>query len=312
MSRLNAFYMDSTDAKSRLHVMQWLPDDEKVTAVLQIAHGISEHIARYDAFARFMAENGFIVIGNDHLGHGQTSGETQRGIFSDKNGWDTAVSDMLRLHEESHARYPTSPHFLLGHSMGSFLAQTFIIRHPDLLAGCILSGTGYNPMLLVNTGLIIAAAEKKLFGADRQSVRLDRLSFGSYNRRIPQRRTPRDWLSRDSELVDRYLSDDACGFVPSAGMFHDMLSGIKFIEKEKNIAGIRKTLPVLFISGSEDPVGNYGKGAGKVRDLFTKAGLHDVTFKLYDGARHEVLNETNRQEVYSDVLRWVQLRAPGS
>ena len=311
MSYLDTFYMDSADKKSSLHVMRWLPDSGNVKAVLQIAHGIAEHIARYDTFARYMTDNGFAVIGNSHLGHGLSSpDETCRGVFADKKGWDLAVDDMHLLYDQTHAQYPARPYFLLGHSMGSFLARTFIIRYPCLLTGCILSGTGQQPTSLLNIGLVAAGIEKTLFGAAKPSVRLDRLSFGGYNKRIPHHRTSRDWLSRDSEIVDRYESDEACGFAPSAGMFIDMLGGIKFIGKKKHIAKMRQTLPVLLISGGEDPVGDYGRGPKKVYDLFTAAGLRDVTLKSYEGARHEVLNETNRHEVHGDILRWIQDEMP--
>jgi alpha-beta hydrolase superfamily lysophospholipase len=311
MSGLKEFYMESTDEKSRLHAMLWLPDDGTVRAVIQLSHGIAEHIARYDAFARFMADNGFLVAGNSLQGHGlSAAGETGRRVFADKNGWDIAVNDMRALYEKESAEYPGLPYFLLGHSMGSFLARTFIIRFPELLTGCVLSGTGQQPGLLIHVGLAAAGLEKALFGAGCPSVRLNRLSFGAYNRRIPHHRTPHDWLSRDAEIVDLYEADDACGFVPSAGMFSDMLGGIRFIGKKKNIGRMRKSLPVLMISGVEDPVGDYGKGPKKVRDLFEAAGLPDVTLKLYEGARHEVLNELNRREVFQDILRWLQERMP--
>ena len=311
MSKPEAFYMPSSDGKSRLHVLQWLPDDGNVRAVVQIAHGIAEHIARYDAFACFLAENGLAVIGNSHLGHGlSASDEACRGVFSDKNGWRLAVDDMRALYDRVHRKYPARPHFLLGHSMGSFLARTFIIRWPELLDGCILSGTGQQPRLLLNAGLAAAALEKSLFGADKPSVRLDRLSFGAYNRRIPHHRTPHDWLTRSRDIVDLYEQDDACGFAPSAGMFCDLLGGIKFIGKPDNIAQMRRTLPVLLLAGSEDPVGDYGRGPKIVYDLFKSSGLTDVTFNLYEGARHEVLNETNRLDVYQDVLSWLQSNMP--
>ncbi len=238
--------------------------------------------------------------------------ESCRRVFAEKDGWGIAVEDMRALCDKVSAEYPGLAYFLLGHSMGSFLARTFVIRFPELLEGCVLSGTGQQPAPLIRIGLAAAGIEKALFGAGKPSVRLNRLSFGAYNRRIPHHRTPHDWLSRDVEIVDLYEADDACGFVPGAGMFADMLTGIRFIGKKKNIAAMRKTLPVLLISGEEDPVGDYGKGPKKVYDLFASAGLRDVTLKLYEGARHEVLNELNRREVFSDVLRWLRERIPDS
>ena len=311
MSHLNEFYMESADNKNKLHVMQWQPDDGNSRAVLQVVHGIAEHIARYDAFARFMADNGFTVIGNSHLGHGLSApDETCRGVFAEDNGWHTAICDMHGLYEKTHGQNPRLPYFMLGHSMGSFMTRTFLIRYPELLTGCILSGTGQQSGILVGTGRIAAGIEKKLNGTAKPSDRLNRLSFGAYNRRIPNNQTPYDWLSRDSETVLRYESDKACGFAPSAGMFSDMLGGIQFIGKKKNISKMRKALPILFISGDQDPVGDYGKGTKKVYDLFTEVGLTDLSFNLYEGARHEVLNEINRLEIYDDVLQWIKQRLP--
>jgi alpha-beta hydrolase superfamily lysophospholipase len=252
-------------------------------------------------------------VGNSLQGHGlSVPDESCRRVFAEKDGWGIAVEDMRALCDKVSAEYPGLAYFLLGHSMGSFLARTFVIRFPELLEGCVLSGTGQQPAPLIRIGLAAAGIEKALFGAGKPSVRLNRLSFGAYNRRIPHHRTPHDWLSRDVEIVDLYEADDACGFVPGAGMFADMLTGIRFIGKKKNIAAMRKTLPVLLISGEEDPVGDYGKGPKKVYDLFASAGLRDVTLKLYEGARHEVLNELNRREVFSDVLRWLRERIPDS
>jgi alpha-beta hydrolase superfamily lysophospholipase len=306
MSWLTEFNLDSTDKKSRLHVMEWLPDDMNIKAVLQISHGIAEHIGRYDTFARFMANNGFAVVGNSHLGHGQSAPEEKdRGFFADTDGWNTAVRDMHLVYEKEHAKYPKLPYFLLGHSMGSFLTRTFLIEYQNLLTGCVISGTGQQAALLLDVGLAAAGAEKLLFGARKPSARLNTLSFGAYNKRIPNHRTPSDWLTRDCDTVDKYIADDACGFVPTIGLFADMLGGIKFIGKKKNIAKMQKDLPILFISGEQDPVGDYGAGPKKVAGLFKDAGLNDITLKLYEGARHEVLNETNKQEVYQDVLDWI-------
>lgn len=309
MSSLSEFFIDSTDQNSRLHVMEWLPDDRNVKAVLQIAHGITEHIGRYDTFARFMANNGFAVIGNSHLGHGQSAPEEKDlGFFTESGGWDMAVHNIYLVYEKEHAKYPGLPYFLLGHSMGSFLTRTFITKYQNILSGCIISGTGQQTGCLINTGLIMAGIEKKLFGARKQSARLNLLCFGAYNRRVFRHRTPCDWLTRDDEIIDRFIADDTCGFVPTIGMFSDMLSGIKYVGKRNNIDKMQKDLPILFISGDQDPVGDYGNGVKKVFNLFLDSGIRDVTLKLYVGARHEVLNETNRQEVFNDILDWINNR----
>ncbi len=306
MSLLTEFYLDSTDEKSKLHVCQWLPDDMNVKAVLQIAHGIAEHIERYDTFARFMADHGFAVVGNSHIGHGKSAPDVKdRGFFADSGGWDTAVSDMHLLYEKEHGKFPSLPYFLLGHSMGSFMAITFLIKYQNILTGCVISGTGQQAPILINAGLAIAGVEKLLHGPRKQSARLNMMSLGTYNKRIPNHRTPSDWLTRDSAIVDKYMADDACGFVPSVGLFADMLGGLKFIGKRKNINKIDKNLPILLISGDQCPVGNYGAGPRTVYNLFKGAGLSDITLKIYKDARHELLNETNKQEVFQDVLDWI-------
>ncbi len=306
MSWLTEWYMDSTDKKSRLHVCQWLPDDKNVKVVLQLSHGIMEHIGRFDTFARFMANNGFAVVGNSILGHGKSaSDEPDIGFIAKKDGWDLAVRDMHLLWENTSSKYPGLPYFLLGHSMSSFMARTFLIRYQNLLTGCILSGTGQQASALLNAGLIVAGAERLLFGPRHKSAHLNHLCFGVYNRRIPNCRTPSDWLTRDHDIVEKYMADTVCGFVPSVGLFADMLHGLKYIGSKKNIAKMRKNLPVLLISGTEDPVGDYGVGVIKVNKLFRDAGMYDVTLKLYEGARHEVLNETNKEDVWQDVLHWM-------
>lgn len=309
MSRLDEFTLDSTDKKSKLHVMRWLPDDGNVRAVLQIAHGIAEHIARYDTFARYMANNGFAVVGNSHLGHGlSVATEEDMGYFADSGGWDTVVDDIHQLSKLLHQTYPDKPYFILGHSMGSFLTRTYLIKYPQQFAGCILSGTGQQTGALLDVGLLMAGVEKRLHGGRRQSAHLNQLCFGAYNRRIANHRTPNDWLTRDREIVDKFTADITCGWVPTIGIFGDMLGGIKFIGNKKNVAKVHKDLPIFLIAGREDPVGDYGVGPEKVLRLYQQAGIKDVTLKLYDGARHEVLNEINREEVFSDVLQWLESR----
>jgi alpha-beta hydrolase superfamily lysophospholipase len=306
MARLTEFYLDSCCGANQLHTMEWLPDSGVVRGVLQLTHGIVEHIARYAEFACFMAEHGFAVIGYSLPGHGRSAAnQADKGFFAEKDGWDLAVSDMYALYETERSKYPGIPYFLLGHSMGSFLARSFLIKYQTGLAGCILSGTGQQSGLLLNAGLAAAAIEKRLHGVRYQSARLNSLSFGSYNAHIRPQRTPYDWLSRDEFIVDRYMDDEDCGFVPAVGLFIDMLTGLKFIGNRKNVSKMRKDIPILFISGEQDPVGEYGKGLQRAYALMADAGCSDLTLKMYPGARHEILNELNRQEVYQDILEWM-------
>ena len=212
---------------------------------------------------------------------------------------------MRKLYETTHADFPTLPYFMFGHSMGSFLLQTYLITYQDTLAGSVLSGPGQQSQPLLGLGIVIAGLQKMFLGARRKGLKLQKMSFGAYIKRIPGHRTPYDWLSRDPDMVDRYIADEDSGYVPTAGLYADMAGGIRFNGKPKNIARMRKDIPILLVAGTEDPVGEYGKGPAKLIRLFNDAGIKDVTMKFYEGARHEILNETNRREVYEDILDWL-------
>jgi alpha-beta hydrolase superfamily lysophospholipase len=229
MSYLTEFNLDSTDQKSRLHVMEWLPDDRNVRAVLQLAHGIMEHIGRYDTFAQFMAGNGFAVVGHSHLGHGKSAVEEKaKGIIADKDGWETAVRDMRLVCDRTRDKYPGLPYSPGPFDWGATWRGTFLIRYQNLLTGCIISGTSQQSNLLINSGLAVAGLERLLHGLRYRSELLNKLAFGAYNKRIPNHRTPNDWLTRDCAIVDKYVADDDCGWIPTVGMFSDMFGGIKF------------------------------------------------------------------------------------
>lgn len=306
MVRINEFSFLSANGTDRIYAAEWLPENGVPRAVLQIAHGIVEYIGRYDEFARFMAENGVAVVGNDHLGHYKSaSNKEDLGFFAEKNGWQTAVSDMHTLYLTESDKFKGVPYFLLGHSMGSFLARTYIIEHRGNLAGCILSGTGNQSSVLCNAGLAAAALEKARIGVRGRSKLLRSLMFGAYNNRFKPTRTGSDWISRDTEIVDKYVKDEYCTFIPTVGLISDMLGGIKYITDTKNIGRVEKDLPIYLFSGEDDPVGDYGKGVKLAYEAYKNAGCGDVEMKLYPGGRHEMLNEINREEVYADILTWI-------
>ena len=307
MVHMSEFTFLSSDERSRVCCRQYLPEGE-AKAVVQIAHGIAEHIGRYDGFARFLAEHGYIVVGNDHLGHGRTAGSGSLGSFGENHGWELAVEDMHRLHDLTAARFPGKPYFLFGHSMGSFLSRTYIIRYRSGLDGVILSGTGHQNTLTVNGGKLLSRLESRRHGSAFPSRELNDLAFGKYTDRIPAPRTKSDWLTRDEAAVDAYEADPLCGFVPSAGLFRDMMGGIFFVTRSKNINRMSKDLPVYFLSGDCDPVGDYGKGVIRAYKSFLRAGMTDVTMKLYHGGRHEMLNEINSDEVFHDILAWLDAK----
>ena len=305
MPSFQDFYFQSSTGRTSIHALKCVPDS-KPRAVVQIAHGIAEHIDRYRPFMEFLADNGFVVAGNDHLGHGKSIRvPEEQGFFAEKDGWWRVVDDMDKLHDIMSNEYPELPYVLFGHSMGSFLTRTYLIKHPDKYDGVILSGTGHQSPALVLGGNAAASVMAKLNGAMGDGAKLDSLAFGTYLNKIENPRTKFDWLSRDTEQVDKYIADPLCGFVGKIGLYRDMMQGIKFITNEKNIAQMNKEKPVYFMSGDGDPVGDYGKGVERAYKAFCDAGLHDVFMRLYPGGRHEMLNETNKEQVYQDILSWL-------
>ena len=305
MPSVQDFYFQSSTGRTSIHALKCVPDG-KPRAVVQIAHGIAEHIDRYRPFMEFLADNGFVAAGNDHLGHGKSIRvPEEQGFFAEKDGWWRVVDDMDKLHDIMSNEYPELPYVLFGHSMGSFLTRTYLIKHPDKYDGVILSGTGHQSPALVLGGNVAASVMAKLNGAMGDGTKLDSLAFGSYLSKIENPRTKFDWLSRDAEQVDKYIADPLCGFVGKIGLYRDMMQGIKFITDKKNIAQMNKEKPVYFMSGDGDPVGDYGKGVERAYKAFCDAGLHDVFMRLYPGGRHEMLNETNKEQVYQDILNWL-------
>lgn len=304
----NSFYFPSSDGKTTVHAEEWLPEG-KPKAVLQIAHGVAEYVGRYDGFATFLAENGIAVVGEDHLGHGKTVAEDEPHIyFAKKDGWNKVVFDIHYLREMYGGKFPDVPYFLMGHSMGSFLARTYLIKFPGDVDGAIIMGTGHQSAALVAGGKAVGKFIGEVFGYERPHDVVTKLAFGSYNKGIENVRTPFDWLSVNEENVDKYIADPMCGEDASVGLFLDMLGGIEFIRKQENVDKMDVTKPVLFISGEEDPVGDFGKGVKAAFATFDKAGVKDLFCKLYPGLRHEILNENEKEKVYKYILDWLSER----
>ena len=295
----------SSDGKTSLYYREYLPVGEPF-GIIQIVHGVAEHVGRYDGFASYLADNGYIVVAHDQLGHGKSvCGDDSLGFFCEKDGWGKALLDVRKLHDIIVEKYPGKPYFLFGHSMGSFLVRTYMIKYRAGLDGVVLSGTGQQSAALLSLGLTVTAAEIRRHGARYKSELVNNMAFGGYNKKFSDVRTAFDWLSRDEAVVDDYVEDPLCGYVPSVGLLRDMFTGMMFIAKPKNVARMKKSLPVLFFSGDCDPVGESGKGVIRAYKSFLKAGMTDVTMKLYHGGRHEMLNEINSDEVFQDVLCWL-------
>lgn len=307
MALREEFHFLSSDGVHQIHGLRWLPQDRAPRATVQLVHGISEYMGRYDAFARFLADHGFAVAGHDHLGHGGTAlDKSEYGFFSDRDGWDYLVRDVKALHDDLTGRFPNVPHFLLGHSMGSFVARTYLIEYPGTVDGCLLLGTGQEAPALVAFGKAVSGALCHLRGNRHHSALVTALSLGAYNAQFRPARTGADWISRDTAVVDAYVADPLCRFVPTVGMFRDMMGGLQRIADSKGLAKMDPETPVGIFSGGDDPVGGRGKGVRTVEGFFRRSGCRDLTVKLYPGARHELLNETNREEVFADLLAWLE------
>ena len=306
MISTNTFRFPSCDGEHQIYARRWLPQTGQIRGVVQIVHGVAEYIERYDAAARFLAEQGFVVVGNDHLGHGRTaSGAEEYGFFCEHNGWHTVAGDVRRLRVLMGDAYPGLPYFMLGHSMGSFLTRTYLIDWPGTVTGAILLGTGQESPLMVSAGRHVANVVGKTAGARARSKLIEHFSFGAYNKQFAPVRTRADWISRDEAVVDAYIADPLCQFLPTAGMFRDMMEGLQYIANKTNLKKMNPATPILFVSGDRDPVGQNGEGVKKVAGFFEMAGTQDLTVKLYPDGRHEMLNEINRDQVLADILSWL-------
>ncbi|USK53735.1 alpha/beta hydrolase [Cytobacillus solani] len=301
-------FMFQADDDTEIFGCKWAdPTIKTIHGIIQISHGMAEHILRYEDFAHYLVEQGYLVYGHDHRGHGKTAErEEDIGYFTDQDGFEQVVRDVKKYTELIQKENPSIPLILFGHSMGSFIARRYVQLYGHLLSGAIFSGTGGNPGLLGKLGSYVAKRECRKNGRRTASPLLDQLSFGNFNKQFNPTRTPFDWLNRDEKQVDLYIEDPACGKVFTAGFFADLFNGISLIHRQEEINKIPKSLPLLLIAGDHDPVGKNGKGVVFVYQQYKRAAIEDITIKLYEGARHEILNETNRKEVYEDIAEWIK------
>ncbi len=288
--------------KQKVILCKWIPENPK--AIVQIIHGMAEHIERYDEFASFLANHGYAVVGANHPGHGETV--EVKGYFAKEDGWQKVLDDIHHIRIDMQKEFPNIPYFMFGHSMGSFLLRSYLQEHCCGITGAVISGTGYQAPALVHIGSLIAHTQV-LFGGDKKpSHLLNNMSFKAFNKTVANPKTDFDWLSRDEHEVDKYIADPYCGFPFTAGGFKDFFSGLKRIANEKGYKNTCKTTPLFFVSGTCDPVGNMGCGVKCVFGHYKKLGFQNASYKLYEGARHEILNEINRQEVFGDILQFLE------
>lgn len=302
------FYYPSSDEIHEIHAIIWEPEGD-VRAIVQISHGMIEYADRYEEFAEYLTARGILVAGNDHLGHGRSvMSHEEWGFFASGDASGKVVRDLHTLSLRLKKKYPDVPYFLLGHSMGSFMARRYAMTYGKEMDGAIFVGTGNQPKPLVWTGKVMADFLSICFGERYRSKLMKRASFGMYNRHFRPTRTAYDWLSRNQENVDQYCRDEACTFLFTLNGYQTLFSTLLYIEDYKNILKLPSALPMLFLSGEDDPVGDYGKAVKKVYLIYKKCGIKDLSLKLYPEDRHEVMNEIDRKEVYTYLYRWIDKR----
>lgn len=296
------FWLTAND-HSRLYVNQWLPDTPP-KALIMVSHGMAEHGGRYARLAQALCGAGYGVYALDQRGHGRTADEGTLGLFAERDGWNKVVGDLASLNQHIGQQLPGVPIILLGHSMGSYIAQAYLLHHSASLHGAILSGSNFQPVALYRAARLIARAERLRQGLRGRSALIEFLSFGSFNKAFKPNRTAFDWLSRDPDEVDRYRHDPLCGFRCTNQLWIDLLGGLQQISKASNLAQIDPGLPILVIGGECDPV-SEGKRLKRLAHALREAGCQNLQLNIYPQARHELFNETNRDEVTADVLTWL-------
>ena len=294
----------SADGKTKIRAFYWFKKDIVKIGILQIVHGMCEHMERYEDFINYMANNGFVVCMHDQLGHGSSSLPENYGFFADENGSEYVLQDILTLNIKTKETFKKLKIFMLGHSMGSFFARWFVERYPDYVDGAIFMGTsGPNPM--ATSGIVLINIIKAIRGGKYRSKLVNNLSVGGYTKLIENPQTPHDWISTKRETVEKYAADSRCTFIFTVSGYKDFITVMQHVNKEEWAKKINKELPILMVSGAQDPVGDFGKGVTIVYNTLKEAGHENVAMKLYEGMRHEPLNEIENEQVYNDIKDWL-------
>jgi len=295
----------SSDGKNTVHAEIYEPKNRKINGIVQISHGMIDYVGRYEALADYLTERGFVVAGADHLGHGSTAKNPQDyGYFAKKNGYKLVVEDIYRMNRILKDEYKDIPIFLLGHSMGSFLSRLYAVKYPESISGIIIHGTsGKNPLLVL--GKALTSFLRVIRGDKHRSRLITRLALGSYNSTFPKEEGKYAWLTRDLSRVNRRDDDPKTAFSFTLAGYSDLFSALGECNNSDWYAAYPRSLPTLIMSGEEDPVGNYGKGVREVYKGLSERGVLNLRLKTYVGARHELFNEINREEVFSDIYEWL-------
>ncbi|MBB2494896.1 alpha/beta hydrolase [Aquipseudomonas ullengensis] len=298
----HAFWLAASDG-AQLYLNRWFTE-QPPKAVVMIAHGMAEHSARYARLAEVLVADGFEVYAHDQRGHGRTAEHGVLGLYADRDGWSKVVGDLASLNHHIRQQHPQAPIILLGHSMGSYIGMAYLMQHSCSLQGAILSGSNYQPLGLYKAASLLTRFERWRLGPNARSKLIDFLSFSSFNKAFQPNRTAFDWLSRDPAEVDKYVNDPLCGYICCTQLWVDLIDGFKQITPVRNLAQIDHDLPLLVVGGDSDPV-SQGKRLADLAGALRAAGIKDVQLKIYPEARHELLNESNRDEVTAHLLDWL-------
>ena len=302
--RKNELFFRSSDNLTNIHMVMWEPDS-KAKAVVQITHGVTEHIMRYEEIAKYLTERNIAVVGIDLLGHGLSTTDEKKMYFGGEGSWDFVVQDIKKCMEQTKELYPDVPYVLLGFSLGSYLVRTYLINYPESVNGSIIVGTGQISNFEISLALSVAKSESKKYGDSQATEKIRSLTFDTYNKKFKPNRTKYDWLCKSNDMLDNYINDPLRGTAMSSGLFREMLMGMKYTGNKNNVLKMNKNIPILFLSGSCDAVGNFGKGVNKTYQLFKSCGVKDVELKIYDGLRHDILHEDSRYDVFEKIFNWL-------
>lgn len=298
-------FWKSMDRSNRIHVVIWTPEQE-CKGVMILSHGMIEYVERYEALAEYMNQRGIAVIGNDHLGHGLSVKSDDDFGYIGSGKSEVVVEDMDKLVRYAKKRFGDGiPYILFGHSMGSFLARRYIMTYGKNVDASIIVGTGYHNPIELAFGLLVAKCAEIVKGERYRSDLINNLAFGLYNRRIKNPRTEHDWMSRDEKVVDAYCSNKYCTFTFTVNGYETLFETLWYIQKRKNMKCIPTDMPILMMSGAQDPVGSYGVGVKKVYRQYKKLGINNMRLRMYEMDRHEICNEPDKYDVYRDMYRWI-------
>ena len=307
----NNFSFLSNDGKTTIHAVKWTPDNGEYHAILQIIHGMVEFIERYADFASYLTQKGYMVVGHDHLGHGESvSDKADWGYFCEEHPSDVLIEDMNKLRSIIQEENSNIPYFMLGHSMGSFMLRKYLAFYHENLRGAIIMGTGFIPDNMTKLALKITKFVGKIKGTKHRSRLIQSLAFGAAYKEYDMtgQHPQNSWLTKDIDIVKAYHADPKCNFTFTVNGYQGLFEAVNFSCNPENVKKISQKLPIFIVSGDKDPVVDIGKGVMNVYNLFKQAGSLDLTYKLYENDRHEIINETDRQIVYDDILSWMNVR----